>query len=124
MLSLEKKQEIYDKVKAHLLAQGRPAVDASGTCRFRDEAGRRCAIGALFPEDHPILRENGGALVAIRKLEELWGILLDDEATRFLFGLQDIHDGVISDIGNVFSGVPERWAHGLSSFAGRWGLKP
>jgi len=43
-------REVFDTVKAHLLAQGEKS--AVGTdCRYRDPEGRKCAIGCLVKDD-------------------------------------------------------------------------
>lgn len=44
-------QELFDEVVAHMVAQGRPAMDAAGeSCAYLNEdTGDRCAIGGLVP---------------------------------------------------------------------------
>lgn len=48
-------QQIFDKVAAHLIAQGRPARDVFNSCKYRlptfDGRVLMCAIGALIPDD-------------------------------------------------------------------------
>ena len=44
-------QEAFDKVVRHLVAQGRPAINANGSCAYLSEDGRKCAAGCLIPED-------------------------------------------------------------------------
>ncbi len=54
MLSL---QEIYTKVKTHLIAQGRRASAPSAIpgypddCKYRTLDGLKCAVGCLIPDD-------------------------------------------------------------------------
>jgi len=45
------KKEIYERVCAHLLAQGAVSEDDNGSCRLRCEDGRRCAIGSLISDE-------------------------------------------------------------------------
>lgn len=42
-------QEIYTKVRNHLLHQGRQAKEA-GMCKYRTDEGLTCAVGCLIPE--------------------------------------------------------------------------
>ncbi len=46
-------QEIYDKVRKHLLTQNKKALNPEGTrCRYRATSdGARCAIGCLIPDE-------------------------------------------------------------------------
>lgn len=46
------KQEIFDRVVAHLRQQGRPAREGSW-CRYLTADGLKCAVGALIPDGHP-----------------------------------------------------------------------
>lgn len=43
-------QELYNKVKAHLLAQRTKAMYGN-MCRYRTPDGLKCAIGCLIPDD-------------------------------------------------------------------------
>ncbi len=56
------KQEIFDKVKAHLLAQGKRAVNGDGNCMYRGMDGTKCAVGCLIPDElYTPLLENHSA---------------------------------------------------------------
>lgn len=44
-------QEIFDEVVEHLFNQGRKAQTKGGGCMYRCEDGRKCAVGALIPDD-------------------------------------------------------------------------
>lgn len=44
-------QEVFDFVAGHLFQQGERAVDIYGSCRYRAENGKSCAIGCLIPDD-------------------------------------------------------------------------
>ncbi len=71
-------QETHDKIKAHLLAQGRPAwsSDLSG-CAYRTSDGKggqlMCAVGCLIKDDvyERYQNANGGALIEGRRVSHL-----------------------------------------------------
>ncbi len=44
-------KDIYERVSAHLLAQGAVSEDDNGSCRLRSAHGRKCAIGSLLRDD-------------------------------------------------------------------------
>ena len=44
-------QEIFTKVKNHLLQQKRRSVNKKGRCVYRGENGLKCAIGCLIPDE-------------------------------------------------------------------------
>lgn len=120
-------QEIYDKVKAHLLSQGKPAMDVDGRCSvYRAEDGTKCAVGCLIP-DELYRPEFEGMTVAtaraiwVQKGEEtpLMAALLplgvkDLKNFQLLEKLQFIHDAYL----------PERWPAKLQIVAELFGLKP
>ena len=45
-------QDVVDKVKAHLVAQGRRCLDADKLCRYRGEDGTSCAVGCLITDEY------------------------------------------------------------------------
>ena len=50
-------QEIYNKVKAHLLAQGEPArTRPMGRCVYLNDHGLKCAAGVLAVVCGPLSR--------------------------------------------------------------------
>jgi hypothetical protein len=45
-------REVFDRVKAHLLAQGKKAANGPGEgCQYRTRGGLKCAVGCLIPDD-------------------------------------------------------------------------
>jgi len=45
-------QQIFNKVSTHLLEQNeRSVVDTTGTCAYRGESGKMCAVGCLMADD-------------------------------------------------------------------------
>lgn len=106
-------REIFDAVKAHLLAQKRRATedDVYGSkCVFRTANGLKCAVGCLIPDElyDPILercalhvdckhRDSGGILVgkpeAIRRFNGVMRqVGIDEKQYPLLYKLTTIHD--------------------------------
>lgn len=102
----EKIQEMYNRVKYHLLTQNQKATVSkyNATCAYRTETGLKCAIGALIPEDKylPGMERLGSVrcndLVKKVLIEEfdLSGLSEDDQAVFMgrASRLQSIHDGL------------------------------
>ena len=44
-------QEIFDKVWAHIIAQGVPSMNGEGRCLYRGPNGTKCAAGIFLPDD-------------------------------------------------------------------------
>jgi hypothetical protein len=115
------KQDVFDTVLNHIRKQG-PAVTAHGTCAYRTEEGKSCAIGCLIPDDlytEAMEGASGWALTTsindrdfaydkadaalVSAMKKVYpGMTLDD--ALLLARLQNIHDSaVISTAG--FNGV-------------------
>ena len=102
-------QEIYDKVKAHLIAQGRPAMcvltgeegytGATGSpirgevCMYRAPDGAKCAAGCLIPDEkyHPSM-EGKTLYVVLREYPDALGFTPTPYQLRLICVLQGIHD--------------------------------
>jgi hypothetical protein len=50
MDSILNKQEVFSKVKKHLLKQNRQAKSVEKGCRYKTQDGKKCAIGCLIEE--------------------------------------------------------------------------
>ena len=112
-------QTIFNKVAAHLLAQGRPSLSAImlGVCAYRGEDGLRCAVGCLIDDahDHEALegytiwdKSVGQAVknsLGLRHLPARTADLLGD--------LQHLHDLT----------PPEEWREGLKGLARQYDLE-
>lgn len=109
------RQEIFDRVAAHLLQQGerciRDEMPYAGACMYRGDRGLKCAIGVLIPDDS--------------YYEELEYLAADDadivrvcncspEDGCFLKQLQDLHDKV----------DPQCWRPALIALAAEHDLSP
>lgn len=109
------KQEIYDKVKAHLLAQGKRSTDGGkyGMCRYRSLGGLKCAVGVLIADEHysPGIEGGSSEHEIVRSALRKSGVT---GANRLLSELQYIHD----------YWDPEEWRKHLEELAKKEGLNP
>jgi hypothetical protein len=44
-------QYLFDRVVRQMIAQGGPSVSESGFCCYRGPGGRKCAVGAVLPDE-------------------------------------------------------------------------
>lgn len=109
------RQEIYDKVKAHLLAQKKRSItEDPGSCAYRGVGGLKCAAGALIDDEHyrsdleGCTCEELSVVAALRRS----GVRYTD--IDIVRRLQEIHD---------FS-MPRDWKKELESVAKQEGLNP
>lgn len=90
-------REIFDKVKAHLLAQNAKAQYLYGPdsyqCRYKDPHGRKCAVGCLIPDDqYDSSMECQDVYVLYDNYGVLKGLDIARSQVRFLEQLRIIHD--------------------------------
>ena len=87
------RQEIFDKVVAHFAVQ-REAAAEYGVCMYRTPDGRKCAIGALIPDEVYSKRLEdksvGTLLLEFPDIMRASGLSGGD--LRFLSDLQAVHD--------------------------------
>ncbi len=124
-MRFESEQQAFDTAVRGVLAQGGRAVDRDGIhCTLRDAAGRRCAIGHLFPPE--LLERAEIATLAGVSPRRLWeelmglGVLTPSVSLAFLADLQHAHDradpeNFVQDFIRLAQRVAE--AHGLSAAA-------
>jgi hypothetical protein len=108
-------QETFDRVAAHLLAQGRTAemvdpLDGETLCAYRTPDGLKCAAGCLIPDElytpdmeRQSIHSDGRAGAVLERL----GYNLD-----LVLSLQAVHD----------QGVPDNWPKRLRAVAARYKL--
>lgn len=91
---MEMQQKAYETIRAHLIEQGRPALDRrTGSCFYRHE-GLKCAVGCLISDDayDETLEDatplNAAVKEALRKSG--WSFTLG--GYQFLRELQEVHD--------------------------------
>lgn len=88
------KQQVFDKVVTHLLAQGEASTAGRG-CAYRGRNGLMCAVGCLIPDEMYNSEMEGilaGFVIAgSPELQQLFAAeVLDSD---FLGQLQSCHDG-------------------------------
>lgn len=94
-------QEMFDRVVAHMRAQGQQSVfrfegSASTMCAYRGPDGLKCAIGCLIPDDVYTPRMEGQAVGAIvaRFPDVRRALRPGAVGLNFLTELQEAHDNV------------------------------
>lgn len=103
-------QQVYDQVKAHLLAQNRKSENEE-KCLYRGPNGTKCAAGILIGDDEYKPEMDGRQCGWVSLVEQ--GIVPADH--RFLIAeLQNLHDD--------FS--PDRWRIKLEELAVEYDLVP
>lgn len=98
------KQAIFDKVKEHLLTQKQQSRTMMGLpggyvekprCAYRGDNGRKCAIGALIPDDMYVSWMEGNSVIFLIDkypvVQAHLGVENNSDVT-FLNELQGIHD--------------------------------
>lgn len=106
------KQEIFSKVKKHLLAQGKKSLTGT-VCGYRGEDNTQCAIGCLIPDnEYDVEMEGNSARRLLLRYEKLEKLILPSDLNKedgriFLTQLQEIHD----------SYCISTWKHALKCFA-------
>lgn len=92
---LTTKQDVYARVRRHLIRQKKPAIGKFGTCVYRDKDGNKCAIGCLIPKrlykeslEYSSLGSETGIDNALRKS----GVKLTKPIRKLLHMLQAYHD--------------------------------
>lgn len=100
-------QEAFDTVRKHLLCQGAKSMDAIGwNCMYRGAGGRKCAVGALIPDEDYAPRIEG------IRISKICVPGLDGVSMQLLSRLQFVHDDM----------DPENWESALVSVARDFGL--
>ncbi len=109
-------QEIYSKVRTHLLTQRKPAIDVGGTCCYRTGSGLKCAVGCLIPDNRYSHRLEGQTLDLdpTGEITYLIAGLYGWEAIPLLKMLQIMHD----------CNPVSSWETGLNEIAARFKLEP
>lgn len=88
-------QEVFDKVKKHLLKQNSKAMDGDN-CVYRSPNGSQCAIGCMIPDDQydETMELNNAAIL----IEEWPDLPFANINPNFLKDLQEIHDYDDNDV--------------------------
>lgn len=111
------RQDIYNRVKKHLLEQNAVAMHDSGNCAYLGDGGKKCAIGCMIPADKYEPRFEGLPFTGdeIRPvLEEVMGRPMDDDDNTLFTALMYCHDNIKVSV----------WDKELYAIATRNGLLP
>ena len=111
-------QTIFNKVAAHLLAQGRPSLsDNELECAYRGENGLRCAVGCLIDDAHYSEAIEGYTIrdksVAQAVKKSLGLHYITARTAALLSDLQELHDHT----------PPEEWRDALKALARQYDLE-
>lgn len=114
-------REVFDKVKTHLLTQGKRAMLPGGyACAYRGAGGTKCAVGCLILDEAYDHRMEGAGMVSVEAVEEyscwdvrsIWtagdprkladaltasGVPATNQVRNMLVELQDLHDSECLD---------------------------
>lgn len=87
------KQEVFDAVARHLLTQRRRSFDGKAGCAYRGPEGRKCAAGALLPDDQYDPRMEGHTVFTVtRGTRDKFAAIVGESNLGLLGDLQSIHD--------------------------------
>lgn len=105
------RQEIFEKVVAHFAAQRAVAIDDYGNCRYRTGDGRKCAVGALIPDDaySPNFENKSAEALFVNYPEMMRSAGLTPGGPAFLMALQSAHDGAMQGV-KVLTSLSKRLA--------------
>ena len=111
-------QTIFNRVAAHLLAQGRPSMrDNEEECAYRGENNLRCALGCLIDDAHYREEIEGYTIreecVAQAVKKSLGLHYITERTAALLSDLQALHDLT----------PPEEWRDALKALAHTHGLE-
>ena len=87
------RQELFNKVTKHLLAQNKVASLSNGRCAYKSESGLKCAIGCLISDEKYQEVFERRIVNTILKIDPLvFGFEVTEEMLTLLRELQKIHD--------------------------------
>lgn len=88
-------KEIFEKVRAHLLAQGKQSISADGVCAYRGADGLQCAVGCLVPDElYKHSMEGNLAFAMASFTPSPFGWRATEGQISLLTRLQQIHDSM------------------------------
>ena len=88
-------QKAYETIRAHLIKQGRPALDPmTGSCFYRTEGGLKCAVGFLISDEayHEELEDCTPNTPCVRVALRSSGWEFTENEFNMLRHMQDRHD--------------------------------
>lgn len=108
--TLTKQQDVYAKVRKHLMKQNKPAINNLLSCEYRTENGLKCAVGCLIKDKFYNKNIEGCALIddRVSLALEKSGVKLTESILDTLGILQDFHDSFDSSNNpELFSKMPK-----------------
>ena len=111
------RQDVFNKIKNHLLSQDKRSVIDKGTrrlCAYRGDNDLSCAIGCLIPDTmyYEDLEGMGVCDEPVLVILKTCKIPTDDKSLNLLNHLQEMHDG----------DPPAQWENSLKRIATQYGL--
>lgn len=100
-------QEVHNKIKAHLLAQGCASVLPSDTCAYRGAGGRMCAVGCLITDEAYAKRNVSPEQMAIEELD--WPNRLEGQAAYNSEVREALGDSGVFVQNNFEEGLLQKW---------------
>lgn len=108
-------QEIYSKVRQHLLTQNAKSVHGMmNKCAYRGTDGRSCAVGCLIPDELYRTSLEGGTVDRADVARLLKGLGITHENLDLVADLQWCHDQYL----------PSQWEEELCRIACKYRLEP
>lgn len=108
------KQEIFNKVKDHLLTQNERSLNDDARCAYRGENNTKCAIGCLIPDElyKPEMDALPSSVFTLyRRYPDVFSEMLGVDSVApllpLLNDLQVVHDG----------DSPDEWPYALHEIA-------
>jgi hypothetical protein len=92
---MEQEQKAYEKIRAHLIEQGRPALDPmTRSCFYRAVDGLKCAVGCLISDDayDETLEDATPLNASVQQALKASGWVFALGGYQFLRDLQESHD--------------------------------
>lgn len=94
------RQEIYNKVKNHLLTQNKKSCDENFHCVYRNPDGLKCALGCLISDEYysPEIEHNNIDSPKVINALQMSGVKCTTSGDfNFLGSLQNVHDSKYVD---------------------------
>lgn len=111
MSDLLNKQQVFDKVASHLLAQKLTSSKSNlvgGTCLYRGPNGTKCAVGCLIPDDLYDAKMEGTAVPTSPDFSPMYNVIgkvltqvVEGDTFPLLAALQLLHDTIAPEFWDV-----------------------
>ena len=102
------RQQVFDQMAEHLLAQNEVSINSDGNCSYRGTGKLMCAAGCLISDDeYSVTMEQNGWATLVNK-----GVVPSD------------HDGIIHAMQKVHDAfdAPTQWPEAIANVAKKFSL--